>query len=514
MRHFLKIILFIALNNLNAAMAAMPLEVGKKQLDLGLLPTGRPAHISLWYPKGACENAHELCLHEGAQLDKTLLISHGAMGSADNYSWLGELFAGAGFIVVGLNHFGESWAYGPFTQNGRYAGLMWYRAEDASAVYDALSRQALFQKPVNWSNIIALGHSSGGQTVASLAGVRYNLSQIQAFCSNPAAENDHSCDYGQRQGGTPNALFSHFFNGDYRDSRVKKIIMLDPTLGYGAVASTLAAVTIPTLIMGAQQNDFLPWKNHGAIYAGQMPSALVFTLKEAEGHFVFLDTCGLAIKVMGVPLCEDRAGVDRQAVHARLAPVLLQFVSQADIPLDAPKRVAEGLTMGKYTQWLSPVFLYTPTWVWGLLAGLMLVGLVQVRSRDVSVRVVFIAPVSLMIMSVLGLIMDLNAGVYTLLAWGAGVAFSYVVRVRLLKTPLPVYSAVGKRFALQGSWVPLLMIMAIFGVRFFIRSAQAFGLPMVQLGYFNPLMAGLLGVLSGYFVTQLVFYGRAITLKP
>jgi alpha-beta hydrolase superfamily lysophospholipase len=49
-----------------------------------------------------------LCLADAAVTGKVLLFSHGAMGSADNYSWLGDGLAAAGFIVVGGNHYGES----------------------------------------------------------------------------------------------------------------------------------------------------------------------------------------------------------------------------------------------------------------------------------------------------------------------------------------------------------------------------------------------------------------------
>jgi hypothetical protein len=48
-------------------------------------------------------------------------------------------------------------------------------------------------------------------------------------------------------------------------------------------------------------------------------------LSAGEGHFVYLDRCNLPIDVMGVKLCSDRAGVDRDAVHARLAPAIVSF---------------------------------------------------------------------------------------------------------------------------------------------------------------------------------------------
>ena len=39
-------------------------------------------------------------------------LSHGAMGAAKDCSWLAYPLAAKGWVVVGVNHFGESWRYG------------------------------------------------------------------------------------------------------------------------------------------------------------------------------------------------------------------------------------------------------------------------------------------------------------------------------------------------------------------------------------------------------------------
>ncbi len=72
-------------------------------LDLGKLETGRPAKVNLWYPQGTCaESAARFCLADSAVTNKVVVLSHGSMGSASSLSWLGEVLAGAGYIVVGV----------------------------------------------------------------------------------------------------------------------------------------------------------------------------------------------------------------------------------------------------------------------------------------------------------------------------------------------------------------------------------------------------------------------------
>ena len=88
---------------------AAPLQTRMEVLDMGTLDTGRPSKINVWYPRGECPaNRARLCLADSAVTSKVVVFSHGSMGSADNYSWLGEGLATAGFVVVGVNHYGES----------------------------------------------------------------------------------------------------------------------------------------------------------------------------------------------------------------------------------------------------------------------------------------------------------------------------------------------------------------------------------------------------------------------
>ena len=96
---------------------AAPFQVKADIVDRGVLDTGRPSKINIWYPEGTClDNTARRCLANATVTSKVVLLSHGSMGSADNYSWLGESLAAAGFVVVGINHYGESRIYGEDTQ--------------------------------------------------------------------------------------------------------------------------------------------------------------------------------------------------------------------------------------------------------------------------------------------------------------------------------------------------------------------------------------------------------------
>ncbi len=504
-------VLSLTAGSLLAHANAASVGVTKEVVDLGNLPSGRPAKITLWFPQGECAAlpTQQRCLAESAITDRTFVFSHGAMGAAENYNWIAEPLAAAGYVVVGVNHYGESWLYGQDTQDVRATSMLWQRPIDISAIYDGLSNRELFQKHVNWSNIIALGHSSGGQTVAMLAGVQYDLLHMMDFCKTEAAKSDRSCNYGIRNARTPGEAFLQKFGGVYADNRVKKIVMIDPTLGYGAMPETMASVRVPTFIVSAQNNDFLPWENHGARYAKGIQNATVHLLTGEEGHFVFIDTCNNDILVMGVPLCKDRAGVDRAATHAALVPKILEFVRENNIIIDAPKQFAEREQVMFNLDKITQILLYTPRWVFGLLAGLIVLGLLQVRTRQIPVQAVFILPIAMTMMSLIGTLMDLGFTASAISCWLLGAASVTLLLVKLSRSSL-AYDYTTRKLRLQGSWIPLIVILAIFCTRYALGMSFGMNLDIVHESYFAPLMSFILGGLSGYFIAQGIKYLQVV----
>ena len=297
-------------------------------VEMGMLATKRPSTLNVWFLKGTCAalNEKQLCLADTVATNKVVVLSHGAMGSARGLSWLGEKLAAAGFVVLGINHFEESSIYGKESQDPRATSVIWQRPQDISALLDKLVTKGIFQKPVDYANVIAIGHSSGGQTAAMLAGATFDLQQLADYCaSSEQSKGDVSCGYGGNAASAPSS-FKKQFSAPQSDARVKVIVLLDPALGSAAQVASLRKINIPALVVGAENNDFLPWKQHGLRYAHEIPNAKMNALKGREGHFVFISACSHQTKVMGVSLCEDRVGVDRKAVQGAVFESVIAFM--------------------------------------------------------------------------------------------------------------------------------------------------------------------------------------------
>ena len=298
----------------------------------------RPVLVDLWYP--AEETSREApfdyrpgfgIVAEGAGCAVTaapcVILSHGAFGAARNYSWIAERLARSGYVVAGASHYGESFVYGPQTIDPLSALQPWQRALDCSFVLDQLTADARFGSMMDDRRIGALGHSSGGATALELAGAELDLAAMRRYCRSEEAAEDRGCQYARQQGAAPPAAFPwQTTPRRLLDGRIKAVVAMDPALGPGHTDASLGMIEVPTLVVGAVQNDFLPYEHHAARYARLIRGAQHLALSDGEGHFVFLNEGTSEAQANGVPLYKDRNGVDRARVHETLARSILPFL--------------------------------------------------------------------------------------------------------------------------------------------------------------------------------------------
>lgn len=485
-------------------------------LDLGTLETGRPSKINLWYPQGDCaESTASLCLADAAVTGKVVVFSHGSMGSANNYSWLGDGLAAAGFVVVGVNHFGESSIYGESSQDTRSTAFTWQRAQDISALLTRLAGEKIFQRDVDWSNVVAIGHSAGGQTAAMLAGAKFDLRQTAPYCDSASARADLSCNYSRQSANAPEQ-FIKLFNAGYQDTRVKKIVLLDPAVGSTVQQDSLRGIALPSLIVGAVHNDFLPWENHGARYVAGIAGVKTILLNGNEGHFVFIAPCRHNAQVMGVPLCEDRPGVDRTAVQRGLAPQIVDFVRLDNEPASVARAegsAPQGNAVYIHSGGIVQILLYTPHWVFALLAGLLVLGLMQARTRRVSVWMALLLPVAMLILSLTGILQYVGVWLPALASWLLGVGAITALYFKMMDPETARYDADSGKLIIAGSWVPMLVILGIFSVRYALGVATAMQFAIAQDGTVQLIVSLLLGAFSGIFLARGLFFWRAQAMR-
>jgi len=295
--------------------------------------TDRPIQLDIWYPVvGRAEEPHDYGFSVGSVVSggpvtgdelPVVLLSHGSMGSASNYSWIAEHLARRGYFVLGVSHFGESPVFGQDSVDPASVARFGDRTSDLNYALDYFVSRSRYAGQVDLDRLGAIGHSSGGASVMMLAGGQFSAERLASYCASEAAALDKGCWYPV---GDPGALETQ--RPVPSAHPIRALVVLDPAVGPGFDDSSLQRVTAATLVIGSVQNDFLPYAYHAGRYVDLLPDPEVVGLDSGEGHFVYLDECSLPIEVMGVPLCADREGVDRGAVHRRLTEVIESFLSR------------------------------------------------------------------------------------------------------------------------------------------------------------------------------------------
>lgn len=148
-----------------------------------------------------------------------------------------------------------------------------------------------------------------------------------------------------------------------------------------------------------------------------------------------------------------------------------------------------------------------PAWVFFVFAALLYLGMIQSRTRVVTLRRIALPAAAMTALSLYGVIGSFGAAAGPLLAWAA--AFGLV-----LLAGGPVFGArvLGRTrhgVEIAGSWLPLGLMMAIFAGKFALGMATALAPAAVR----DPLVAAgasaLFGLLSGAFGVRALSVLRA-----
>lgn len=166
---------------------------------------------------------------------------------------------------------------------------------------------------------------------------------------------------------------------------------------------------------------------------------------------------------------------------------------------------------------MMQILAHTPAWVFGLLAGLVILGLQQARNREVARWLAYLLPAGMVILSLVGVTSNFGAHWLAISLWLAGLCAMALLGYQLMPVKHLHYLAESNRFYIPGSWMPLLVILAIFFTKYCVAVLVALANPLVMQTGFMPTMCLIYGGFSGYFVARALglvraFYAREKTL--
>lgn len=301
-----------------------PYTVGTRELIIE--DEDRPLELTIWYPATNPDNVplaatyrYRAFATEGRAIRDAapdlangpfplVVFSHGSGGLRLQSLFYTEHLASYGFVVIAADHPGNT----VFDRGGgtveEFVTIFALRPLDILrqiTFMETLNQTAGdFQGLLDMETIIMSGHSFGGYTTWAVSGAGLDFSALDAACQDVNEENERICDVHRfksqiatLQGleSTPDGIFPA-----PADPRIKLIIPLAPSTPELFSQNSLAAVTVPTMIIvgsndqvtTAPENAYRPYE-----LVGSQTKALV-VLENAD-HYIFVEQCTDAAIALG-----------------------------------------------------------------------------------------------------------------------------------------------------------------------------------------------------------------------
>ena len=147
---------------------------------------------------------------------------------------------------------------------------------------------------------------------------------------------------------------------------------------------------------------------------------------------------------------------------------------------------------------------HTPIWVYALFFVLLVFGLMQTRTRTVGKIPALLLPVGMVALSLAGINSSFGFTTIPLAAWGMAMAVATVVGYAFFRDKRIRCEATGGKFFMPASWIPLVVIMAIFFAKYVYAVMKASNAEVIATPIFIGALSAVYGLLSGYFASRAV----------
>ena len=145
---------------------------------------------------------------------------------------------------------------------------------------------------------------------------------------------------------------------------------------------------------------------------------------------------------------------------------------------------------------------HTPIWVWGLLVALVAYGLSQARARAVSLTRMTVLPLVLLALSFSGVVSTFAHATIAILAWAVGVIAAVTVGRRFMTVPGASWSAETGLLQVPGSWMPMVLMLALFLIKYGVGVTLAMNPAMALDTSFGACCGFAYGGFSGLFAAR------------
>lgn len=142
---------------------------------------------------------------------------------------------------------------------------------------------------------------------------------------------------------------------------------------------------------------------------------------------------------------------------------------------------------------------HTPVWVFGLLLGLLGLGLMQARTRSVRKAPALLFPAGMIALSVAGIHWSFGFTALAVASWFVAAATATACGYAYLRDKNVLWQKNEGKFFIPGSWVPLAVMMTLFSLKYVHAVMKVIHPDSVAAPVFIGTLSAVYGLLSGYF---------------
>lgn len=241
-----------------------------------------------------------------------IVISHGQGGSYLGHHDTASALANAGFVVVSLNHPGDS-----FDDDGAAQQLRIFesRPRDVSRVISFMLSNWPHRQQLDPRAIGVFGFSRGGYTALALAGATPSASASAVrFCQSWWSFVLSLC----RQLDADKVQIR-----PQADSRVRAVVVVDPLDLFDAAG--VRKVQVPVQLWASEMGGDGVELAHVEAIRAALPQPPEYRIARGAGHFAYLAPCSPEFKKAEPELCKDPDGFDRGLWHQTLNAAVVSF---------------------------------------------------------------------------------------------------------------------------------------------------------------------------------------------
>lgn len=236
-----------------------------------------------------------------------VVVSHGHQGSMWGHHDLCEALARHGYVVGAAEHIGDSFRDQSAFGTDR---MLLGRAYQASTVIDTALADPAIGPHVDPARIGTAGFSAGGYTSLLLLGAKPDFTRLAGYCQRHPKDAEF-CSHGEVEKTVASPRPT-------ADPRVRAAFVMAP-LGVFFGPDAFDAVKAPVFLYWATADEVLPPAENAQTVEHGLRTLVESRPVKGAGHFVFLPPCNPELVSSFPDLCRDPPGVDRAALHAKLA---------------------------------------------------------------------------------------------------------------------------------------------------------------------------------------------------